>query len=133
MSIRYHQVKHLCLRKHLHGARGNLTAKRLVTAEQKLLSGLSGRVKGSGNLRAAERAISKQAAILARKRDSLRDALIDDVRAHFGEPVNVCFTRAEIAAFDRVVEQAINTVAVVLIIFRCIDSTLCGDRLCTTG
>ena len=49
--------------------------------------------------------------------------------ADFGEPINVRFARPEIAAFDRVVEQAINTVAVVLIIFCGVDSTLRGDRM----
>ncbi len=47
VSIDDHQVEHLRLRKHPHGARGDLTAERLITTEQKLLTGLSARVKSS--------------------------------------------------------------------------------------
>jgi len=35
----------------------------------------------------------------------------------------------KIAALDRVVEQPVNAVAVVLIIFRCIDPALCRNRM----
>ena len=59
----------------------------------------------------------------------MRDALVDDVAADFGEPINVGFAGTKIAAFDRVVEQTVNAVAVVLIIFRGIDSALRRDRM----
>src|SRR5438477_6419056 len=132
MTIHDYQVEHLGLRKHLHGPRGNLPAKRLVAAEQKLLTSLSARVKCSRNLRTTEGTIRKQAAILARKRDTLRDALVDDVHADFGKPVNVRFARAKIAAFYCVMEQPIDTVAVVLIVLRGVNSTLCCDRMRAT-
>src|SRR5207248_4426137 len=126
VSIDDDDVEHFGLGKHLHGAGGDLAAERLITAKQKLLPSLTARIKRSRNLRAAEGAISEQAAVLARERNTLRDALIDNVRADFGEPINVRFARAKVAAFDRVVEQPINAVAVVLIIFRRVDSTLRG-------
>ena len=47
ISIDDHQIEHLCLRKHLDIACGDLATKRLVTTEQKLLTGLSPRVKRS--------------------------------------------------------------------------------------
>ena len=47
VSVGNHQVEHLRVRKHLHGARVNLTAQRLITTEQKLLTGLSPCVKRS--------------------------------------------------------------------------------------
>ena len=47
LSIDDHQVEHLCLRKHLHSARGDLAAQRLITTKQKLLTGLSPRVERS--------------------------------------------------------------------------------------
>ena len=40
------------------------------------------------------------------------------------EPINIRFARAKIAAFDRVVEKPINAVAIVLVIFRRVDSAL---------
>ena len=45
------------------------------------------------------------------------------------QPINVRFARTEIAALDRVVEQTENAVAVVLIIFRGVDSALRGDAV----
>src|SRR5215831_13264872 len=65
--------------------------------------------------------------IFACERNSLRHALINDVDAYFGETVDVCFTGAKVAAFDRVIEQAIDTVAVVLIVFGCVDTALSGN------
>ena len=53
---------------------------RLIGAEQQLLAGLAARVEGARHLRAAERAVGQQAAVLARERHALRHALIDDVR-----------------------------------------------------
>ena len=47
MSIDNHQVEHLRVRKHLDRAGGDLPAERLITTEQKLLTGLAARVKGS--------------------------------------------------------------------------------------
>jgi hypothetical protein len=54
----------------------------------------------------------------------LRDALVDDVVGDFSEPINIRFARPKIAAFYRVMEQPVNTVAIVLIIFCRVDSAL---------
>ena len=130
MSVDQDEIEHLRLRKHLDRAGGDLSAKRLITAEQKLLPGLAACVERARNLRAAEGAIGQQAAIFARKRNALRDALIDDVIADFGQAINVGFAGTKIAAFDRVVEKAVNAVAIVLVIFRRIDSALGRDAEC---
>ena len=79
VAIDEHEIEHLGLRKHLHRAGGDLAAKRLISAEQKLLAGLAARIKRARNLRAAERTIGQQAAVFARERHALRDALVDDV------------------------------------------------------
>ena len=57
------------------------------------------------------------------------DTLIDDVAADFGQPVNVGFTRTEVAALDCVIEEAVNAVAIVLIILRRVNSTLSRNRV----
>ena len=129
MAVDEDEIEHLRLRKHLHGAGGDLAAKRLIGAEQKLLACLSARVKCARNLRAAEGPVREQSAVFARERHALLDTLIDDQIADFGESINVGFPGAEIAAFDRVVEQAKNAVAIVLVIFRGIDSSLRGDAV----
>ena len=59
----------------------DLPLERLVRAEQQLLAGLAARVERARDLRAAERAVGEQAAVLARERHALRDALVDDVHA----------------------------------------------------
>ena len=55
------------------------------------------------------------------------DALIDDGDADLREAVDVGFTGAEVAALDRVVEETIDAVAVVLIILGGVDAALGGD------
>ena len=60
-------------------AQADLTAKRLVRAEQQLLAGLAARIKRARDLRPAERAVRQQAAVFARERHALRHALVDDV------------------------------------------------------
>ena len=69
--------------------RCDLARERLVGAEQQLLAGLAARVERARHLRAAERAVVEQAAVLAGERHALRDALVDDVDAHLREPVDV--------------------------------------------
>ena len=127
MSLDNDEIEHLCLRKHLHGTGCDLPTKRLITTEQKLLTGLSTRVKGPRHLRAAKRAICQVAAVFTSKRHTLRDALVDDVVTDLGEPIHVRFARAKVTTFYCIVKETINAVAVVLIIFRCVDSTLCRN------
>ena len=55
--------------------------------------------------------------------------MIDDGVADFGEAINVRFARAKIAALNRVVEEPINAVAIVRVIFRSVDSALGGDAV----
>ena len=51
--------------------------------------------------------------------------LTDDL----GEPVDVGLARAEVAALDRVVEQPVDAVAVVLVVLGGVDAALRGDRV----
>ena len=44
-----------------------------------------------------------------------------------GQPVDVGLARAEVAALDRVVEQAVDAVAVVLVVLGGVDAALRGD------
>jgi hypothetical protein len=102
-------VEHLGAREHLHGLAGaDLPRQRRVGAEQQLLAGLATRVERARHLRAAEAAVVEQAAVLARERHALRDALVDDVDRQLGEPVHVGLAGAEVAALDGVVEQAVH-------------------------
>ena len=96
---------------------------------KKLLAGLAARIKCARDLRAAKGTVGQKTAVFARKWHALRDALIDDRCADFRQTIDIRFPRAEIAALDRVVEQSINAVAVVLIILGGVDSALGGNRV----
>jgi hypothetical protein len=58
--------------------------------------------------------------------------LIDDVDADLREAVYVAFARAEVAAFDRVVKEPVNAVAVVLIVLGGVDAALSSDAVGAT-
>ena len=74
-----------------------------------------------------KRAVVQVPPVFARERNALRHALVDDVDADLRQAVDVGFARAEIAALHRVVEQAVDAVAVVLIILGGVDAALRGD------
>src|SRR5207248_4745358 len=73
--------------------------------------------------------VGEQAAILPGERHSLRHALIDYTNAQLGEPIDVCFARAKVAALDGIVEQPIDAVAIVLVVLRRVDAALGGDAV----
>ena len=126
-AVHDHQVEHFGAGKHADIAQADLAAQGLVGAEQKLLAGLAARVKRARHLRAAERTVGQRAAILAGERHALRHALVNDVGAHLREPIDIRLPRPEITALDRVVKQAENGVAVVLVILCRVDAALRRD------
>ena len=127
------QLDHLVAGVGLHGAGGDLALERLVGADQQLLAGLAAGVEGARDLDAAEGAVVEQAAVLAGEGDALGDALVDDVPADLGEPVDVGLARAVVAALDGVVEEAVDRVAVALVVLGRVDAALGGDRVRAAG
>ena len=123
------QLEHLVAGVGLHGAGGHLALECLVGADQQLLAGLAAGVEGAGDLHAAEGAVVEQAAVLAGERDALGDALVDDVQAHLGQAVDVGLARAVVAALDGVVEEAVDRVAVALVVLGGVDAALGRDRV----
>src|SRR5262249_32784273 len=75
------------------------------------------------------RPIIEVARILAREGDALRHALIDNIQADLRQAIDVTFAGAEVAAFDGVIEQAINAVAVIVIILGGVNAALRGDAV----
>ena len=122
-------VEHFAAREQLDRLRVDLPHQRLIGAEEELLARLAARVEGARYLRAAERPVVQQAAVLARERHALGDALVDDVDAQLRQPVDVRLARAVVAALDRVVEEAVDAVAVVLVVLRGVDPALRGDAV----
>ena len=123
------QLEHLVPVVHRHRAGLDLPLERLVGAQQQLLAGLAAGVERPRHLRATERAGVEQAAVLAGERHTLGHALVDDLTADLGEPVDVRLPRPEVAALDRVVEQPEDAVAVVAVVLRGVDAALGGDRV----
>src|SRR5579885_3917174 len=123
------EVEHLMAREQGDASCIHLPFEGLISAEKELLAGLAPGVEGSRDLGPAKAAIGEGSAVFAGEGDALSDALIDDIDADLGEAINVGLAGAEVSAFDGVVEQAIDAVAVVLIIFRRVDSALRGDGM----
>ena len=57
------------------------------------------------------------------------NALINNTNTDFGQPIHITFPCAVIPSFYGIIKETINTVAIVLIILRCIYSTLCGNAM----
>jgi len=114
---------------HLHSARRDLTLQRLVGADQQLLTRLATSVEGALHLHTTEGTGIEQTAVFTGERNALGDALVDDVARNAGQPVDVGFAGAIVATLDRVVEQPVDRVVVVLVVLRCVDTTLGGNRV----
>ena len=128
VAIDEHEIEHLRARKHLHRARRDLPAERLNRrrAEAAARSGRARKKCAKPARRRSERFASSPPYSRANGTPCATHwSMMFD--ADFREPIDVGFARAEIAAFDRVVKEAVNGVAVVLIIFRGIDAALRGD------
>ena len=123
------EVEHLRAGVQRDVAELHLVHERRVGAEQQLLAGLAPCVERARHLRATEGAVVEQAAVLTGEGHALRDALVDDVDAELREPVDVALAGAVVAALHRVVEEAVDAVAVVLVVLRRVDPTLRGDAV----
>jgi len=84
----------------------------LVDAEEELLAGLAFGVEGALGEGHAD-----------------GHAVVDDLEADFGESVDIGFAGAVVAAFDGVVEQSEDGIAVVLVVFCGVDAALGGDAV----
>ena len=127
------EVEHLGAGVQRDRAQRHLVHHLLVRAEQELLAGLAPGVEGARHLGAAEAAVVEQAAVLAGERHALGDRLVDDVHRLLGEAVDVRLAAAEVAALDRVVEEAEDRVAVALVVLGGVDAALGGDRVRPPG
>ena len=123
------EIEHLALGVQLHRTGADRAGELRVGAEQELLAGLTAGVECARHLGAAEGAIGQQATVFPGEGHAGRGALVNDVDRNLGEPVDVGFARAVVAALDRIVEQPVDAVAVVLVVLRGVDAALRGDRV----
>ena len=126
-------VEHLVARVALDRAGGDLLVQCGVGTQQELLSRLAAGIEGTRYLRAAERTVSQQTAVLAGEGYALCYALVDDEVRDLGQTVDVGLAGAVVAALDRIVEEPVYGVVVVLVVLRGVDTALCGDRVGAAG
>ena len=104
---------------------------RRVQHQQELLARLSACVEGSLELGSAEGAVVQQAAVFTAEGNALGHTLVNDVGGDFRQTVDIGFTGAVVAAFDRIVEQPVNRIVVVAVVLGRIDTALRRDRMRT--
>src|SRR5690606_27362040 len=88
---------------------------------------------GAGDLGAAEGPGVEQASVLAGERHALGHGLVDDVHRDLGQAVDVRLAGAEVAALHRVVEEAVDGVAVAAVVLGGVDAALGGDGVGAPG
>ena len=127
MPVDQNEVEHLGVLMHLHAAERDLCTQGGVGAKQELLAGLSLRVEGAGDLGTAEGAVGEFPAVFTGEWDALGDTLVNDGTADLGKAVDIRLAGAEVTPLDRVVEEAPDAVAVVLVVLGGVDAALRGD------
>ncbi len=132
LTVDENHVEHLIARIALYGTCRNLTVEGSISTEKELLSGLSAGVEGTANLRTSERAVGEKSAVFPCKRNTLCDALVNDIVADLGKTVNVCLACTIVSSLDCVLEETVDRVVVVLVVLGSVDTTLCRDRVGTT-
>ena len=109
---------------HFNVSLGHFLFQGLVGAQQELLARLAACVEGALELGAAEGAVVQQAAVFTAEGNALGHALVNDVGGNFRQAVDVGFTGAEVAALHGIIEQAVDGVAVVLVVLGRVDAAL---------
>ena len=109
----------------------DLTVHGSIGSKKKLLSGLASGIECTAHLSTTERPVGKKSAIFPCERNALSDTLVDDVIAHFGKSIDIRLTATVVAAFDGLIEKTVDRVIVILVVLGGIDTTLCGNGMCT--
>ena len=133
LTVNHHKVQHLVPRITLHRAGRNLTVQCGVSSQKQLLSGLAAGVESTAHLHAAERTVGQVSAVLACERDTLGNALVDNIVTNLRQTVNVSLAGAVVATLNRIVEKAVNRVVVVLVILGSVDTSLSCYRMRAPG
>ena len=118
LAVLHHDIHHFAAGQHGNGAGRHLAHHGRIGAQQQLLAGLAPGIKSARNLRAAERAVRQQAAVVPAERHAYGRAMIDYLVRDLRQPVDVRFAGAVVAAFYRVVEETPDGIPVVGVILR---------------
>ena len=115
-SIHHDDFHHLMTGEDFNVPGMNLFLKSLIAPQQELLARLAPGIEGPGNLGASEGPVGQEAAVFPGEGHTLSHGLIDDVQAHLGQAVHVGLPGPEVPALHRVVEEAEDAVAVILVV-----------------
>jgi len=129
LTIYQHYVHQLATAVHGYGACRYLPVERAVSPQEALLPREPLGVEGSRYLHPAKRAVLYGATLLPGKGNAHRGEVVYHIVAHLGSPVDVPLARAEIAPLEHVVEQAVDAVIVILVVFGRIDPPLGSHRV----
>src|SRR5699024_5148942 len=114
-----------------HSAYVHLAAQCRVCTQQQLLSGLTLGIESTGYLSTTERTVVQCTAVFEGERNTLCNALGDNIVGYCSQTVNVGFAGTVVATLYCIVAQTVYRVTVVLVILSSIDTTLCSDGVCT--
>ena len=131
-AINFDKVEHLMTTVHFDFTTTDLPIHRRISSEQQLLTGLSFGIKGARNEYPTKQAVVEQSPIIPGKGNALGYTLVNDIGRYFCKAIYVGFSRTIITPFDGIVKQAVNRVAITLVIFSGVYSPLCRNRVCTT-
>jgi len=131
-SVNDDYILHLITSVELHLAGIYLTAQRAIGTEQQLLTGLTLGVECTAYLSTTERTVGQHATILTSERNTLSDALVDNIVADLSQTINVGLASTIVTTLYGIIEQTIDRVTIVLIALSGVDTTLSGDRVSTT-
>ena len=110
-----------------------LLAQRRIGTEQQLLACLTFGIEGTAYLCSTEGTVGQHTSIFTCKGNSLCYTLVDNIVADFCQTVYIGLTGTIVTTLDRIIEQTVYGVTIVLIVLGGIDTSLCSDRVSTTG
>ena len=132
LAINEDQVQDFQTRIHRNVGETHLPALCLVGAQKQLLTGLSPGIKCSGDECSTERTIVEHPSIFSCKGNTLGNTLVNDIVTYFRQSVHICLSGPVVTTFYCIVEQTVDTVAIIGIVFCCIDTALGSNTVCSS-
>ena len=130
LAVDNYDIKYFMAVVHFYFAGVDLAVQGAVCTQQQLLSGLTAGIEGTAYQCTTERAVCQQTSVFTGKGHTLCDTLVDNGITYLCQTVNIGFTGTVVSSFNGFIEQAEYRVIVIGIVFGCIDTSLCGDRVC---
>jgi hypothetical protein len=108
LTVNEDQVQHLTPGKHFDLAFIDLAHKGGIGTQKELLPGLPPGIKGTRNLGSTKGTVCQLPAVFTCKGNTLGHALVNNIIAYLGQPVDIGLSCPEIAALYGVIEKPEN-------------------------